>query len=268
MNRHIMKKFSYLTGLFLTNAEHIVWIFLPIVICPLPQTLLRIIIDSELKFDTHVKNICNKANLNLQALSRISTFMPSDKLKTIMKAFILSQFNYCPLVWMFHSRECNNHINRIHERALRIVYSDRTSVNRIHERALRIVYSDRTSTFVKLLNNDGSVTIHHRNIQLLATEIYKFLNGLSPGIMGNIFQLSEHNYTIPPDVSFRSNNINTVHYGQLSLSYLAPRIRKLVPDNIKNNPTIQCFKLKIKRWVPYSCPCRLCKKYIPNIGFI
>ena len=170
--------------------------------------------------------------------------MPSDKLKTIMKAFILSQFNYCPLVWMFHSRECNNRINRI------------------HERALRIAYSYRTSTCVELLNKDDSVIIHPRNIQLMATEIFKFLNGLSPKIMGNIFQLSEHNHTFRSDVSFRSNNINTVHYGQLSLSYLAPRVWKLVPDNIKNSPTIQCFKLKIKRWVPHSCTCRLCKKYI------
>ena len=177
----------------------------------------------------------------------MSSFMPSDKLKTIMKAFILSQFNYCPLVWMFHSRECNN------------------CINRIHERALRIEYSDRTSTLVELLNKDSSVTIHHRKIQLLATEICKFLNGLSPGIMGNIFQLCEHNYTFR---SFRSNNINTVHYGQLSLSYLTPRIWKLVPDNIKNSPTIQCFKLKIKRWVRHGCPYRLCKKYIPNIGFM
>ena len=84
--------------------------------------------------------------------------------------------------------------------------------------------------------------------------------------MGNIFLLSEHNYTFRSDVSFRSNNINTVHYDQLSLPYLAPRIWKLVPDNIKKSPNIQCFKLKIKMWLPRSCPRRLCKKYIPNIG--
>ena len=92
----------------------------------LSQKLLGITIDRELKFDIHVKNLCNKASLKLHALSRISSFMSSKKLKIIMKSFILSQFNYCPLVWMFHSRECNNRINRIHERALRIAYRDRT----------------------------------------------------------------------------------------------------------------------------------------------
>ena len=89
------------------------------------QKLLGITIDGELKFDIHVKNLCRNANLKLHALAHISTFMPMTKLKIIMKAFILSQFNYCPLVWMFHSRESNNHINRIHERALRITYKDK-----------------------------------------------------------------------------------------------------------------------------------------------
>ena len=50
--------------------------------------------------------------------------MSLEKRRTLMKAFIESQFNYCPLTWMFHSRKLNNKINRIHETALRTVYSD------------------------------------------------------------------------------------------------------------------------------------------------
>ena len=79
---------------------------------------------------------------------------------------------------MFHSRECNNRINRI------------------HERAPRIPYKHYTSSFQDLLNNDKSGTIHNKNLQILATEIYKFLNGLSPKIMGKTFQLNEHNYAL------------------------------------------------------------------------
>ena len=70
-----------------------------------------------------------------------------------MRAFGLCQFNYCPLVWMFHSRECNNRLNHV------------------HERALRIAYRDEISSFQELLAKDGSVTIHHKNLQLLATEV-------------------------------------------------------------------------------------------------
>ena len=103
------------------------------------EKLLGITIDSGLKFDVHMKNLCNKASLKLHALSRVSQLMSPDKLKIIMKAFILSQFNYCPLVWMFHSREINNRLNRI------------------HERALRLAYKDHHSSFQNLLRKDGSV---------------------------------------------------------------------------------------------------------------
>ena len=66
---------------------------------------------------------------------------------------------------MFHSRTLNNKINGL------------------HEKALRIVYGDYKSKFDELLEKDGSFSIHHRNIQMLTIEIFKFLNGLSPQIM-------------------------------------------------------------------------------------
>ena len=90
-------------------------------------TLLGILIDSELSFDQHISSICSKASKKLHALGRIASFMSFNKRRTLMKAFIESQFNYCPLIWMFHSRTMNNKINRIHERALRLVYSDHVS---------------------------------------------------------------------------------------------------------------------------------------------
>ena len=72
-----------------------------------------------------------------------------------MQSFILSQFGYCPLVWMLHCRKLNNRINKI------------------HERALRIVYQDNKLSFDALLKLDGSFTIHERNIQTLGIELYR-----------------------------------------------------------------------------------------------
>ena len=105
--------------------------------------------------------------------------MSLEKRRTLMKAFIESQFNYCPLIWMLHSRTLNNKINRI------------------HERALRTVYSDYNSSFNELLDKDGSFTIHQRNVQNLAIEIYKYLHGLSPAILSEVFKFNE---TIPYDL--------------------------------------------------------------------
>ena len=85
------------------------------------ETLLGIFIDSELSFDQHISSICSKASKELRALGHIATE------RTLMKAFIESQFNRCPIIRIFHSRTMNNKINRIQESALRLVYSGHDS---------------------------------------------------------------------------------------------------------------------------------------------
>ena len=95
--------------------------------------------------------------------------MNIQKRRTIMKSFVTSQFSYCPLIWMFRSRRLNNKINSI------------------HERALRTTYQDNASTFQELLNKDNSVSIHRRNLQVLATEMFKIHRGLSPEILREKF---------------------------------------------------------------------------------
>ena len=139
------------------------------------EELLGILIDHKLTFENHLLNIVQKVNQKLHALARISKYMPRKKLRIIMKAFVSSQFAYCPLIWMFHSRQINHKINKL------------------HERALRIVYNDHFSSFEELLSKDKSVTVHQRNLQTLATEMYKILNGLSPDIMQDIFE-TKSNY--------------------------------------------------------------------------
>ena len=82
------------------------------------EKLLVVKFDSNLSFESHVTSLCKKARQKLHALARISHYMDLNKHRNLMKAFITSQFNYCPLVWMFYSR------NRIKERALRLSLSE------------------------------------------------------------------------------------------------------------------------------------------------
>ena len=82
-----------------------------------------------------------------------------------MNAYFMSQSGYCPVVWMNHSRSLNNRINTL------------------HERALRLVYYDFTSSFTELLIKDNSVTIHKKNPQNLAIEMFKVKHNLALGIM-------------------------------------------------------------------------------------
>ena len=86
------------------------------------EELLGTKIDSNLTFYDHIISLCSNANKKLSALSRVSKYMGINKRRMLMKSYIFSQFNYCPLVWMCHSRSLNNKINRMHDRALQIVY--------------------------------------------------------------------------------------------------------------------------------------------------
>ena len=89
--------------------------------------LFGINIDSNLTFETHVESLCKKASHKLNALLRVTWSLNFDQRKLLLNAFIKSHFSYAPVVWIFHSRKLNNRINKIHERALRLVYKDYTS---------------------------------------------------------------------------------------------------------------------------------------------
>ena len=79
------------------------------------EDLLGITFDQSLSFKKHVKALCKKANQKLYALARISLYMNTEKLQRLMRAFVLSHFSYCPLVWMFHDTAMNHRINHSHE---------------------------------------------------------------------------------------------------------------------------------------------------------
>ena len=133
------------------------------------EKLLGVNIDSKLSFEKHLNIIFGKARAKISALGRVAPFMNIEKRKMIMNAFFISQFSYCPLIWMFHNRLINNKINRL------------------HERCLRIVYNDNQSTFEELLEKDNTVSVHQRNLQFLAIELYKVINGISPDLMKEVF---------------------------------------------------------------------------------
>ena len=133
------------------------------------EKLLGIKIDSKLRFDDHIQDSCNKANRKLRALARATPYMNPQKRKVLMNAFFDAQFNYCPLIWMLHSRQNNNKIKHL------------------DERCLCLIHNDKLSSYEELLEKDGSVSIHHKNIQSVAIEMFQIKHGHSPEIISDIF---------------------------------------------------------------------------------
>ena len=164
-----------------------------------------------------------------------------------MNTFIKSQFNYCPLIWMFHSRTINHKINKL------------------HERALRLVYNDEGMTFEELLEKDNSMTIHDRNLCKLATEMYKVKNGLSPLPIQELFSSHVNTYDLRRNKTWDIPCVKTVEHGTETIRYRGPKTWELLPAYIKDSKSLPEFRAKIKLWKP---TCRLCKTYLANVGFI
>ena len=196
-------------------------------------------------FDDHISDICKKAGGKISALAEVTPYMEIAKKSILMNTSFASQFSHCPLVWMCHSR------------------TDKNKINRLHERCLRTVYNDKKSSFNELLKKDGSVSIHMRNTQILATERQKLINNLLPPIMNRVFKRnSDSPYNLSKIVQL------SVYHGTESISYLGPKIWGILPDYYKTIQNWDTFKIKTKKWKPESCPCRFCKVYIDRVGFL
>ena len=152
---------------------------------------------------------------------------------------------------MCHSRENNNKINRL------------------HERYLRIIYNDKRSSFNALLEKDGSVSIHERNIKILATEMFKVSKNLAPPQMHEIFKLKDQpQYNLKYNSLFSRLLVKSVYKGTESLLFLGPKIWDILPDTSKDLPNLNSFKVALKKWRPLNCPCRICKVYVANVVFV
>ena len=187
---------------------------------------------------------------------------------------------------MFHSRKLNNKINRL------------------HERCLRLICSDRISSYEELLDKHNSVPIHQKNLQKLAIEMFKTYTGMTTQIMNEVFPRNHaFNYSIRRHPEFVSRAVNTVHYGSESLRFLGRKIWEVLPVDLgrkiwellpvdlgrkiwevlpvdlgrkiwevlpvdrKNPDFLDSFKSEIKNWRRQECPCKLCKRYIHQVDF-
>ena len=108
---------------------------------------------------------------------------------------------------------------------------------------IRLLYTDDVSNFEELLIKDASYTIHQRNIQSLAIEMFKAKNGIGPQLLKEIFIERDYNGPARRTVAdFAMPNINTVHFGEDSLRFVGYNIWNLIPPENKYVETLDIFK--------------------------
>ena len=203
--------------------------------------LLGIKIDDKISFIPHVNEFCKKSNQKLRALRRVRNFLSDDQTKLLVNSYILSPFNYCPLVWMFCGKGGSNLIDKCHYRALRAI-----------KNSSGVTYED-------LLADCNVESIHARNLKLLTVEVFKSIRHIGPSIMHDIFNTGQSAYILRSGQTL-ALPLYKKYYSVFAVNTFDFRAvstwNKLSP-NIKNLDSLNSFKTALKSVSPI-CTCKGC----------
>ena len=186
--------------------------------------LLGVQIDDQLNFKLHISNICRSAANQLNALIRLKCFLAFAEKKTLINSYFYSNFNYCPLVWMFSSAK------------------SLSKVESLQKRALRFLYDNYDPSYESLLKLAGKSTMNVTRLRSLCIEIFKTLNNISPVFMNEIFELRKTKRAVRNQckLNLEVPIINQVTFGD-KIRYLRPKIWNLLPFHKKSSESLTTF---------------------------
>ena len=204
--------------------------------------LLGVTIDSNLTFNAHIKGICGKVNQKASALSRLRDYISEKKAKLFQNTVVMSNFQYCSLIWLFCSKAANDLINRTTKRALRITYN-----------------SNNEEALDALLQRDGTLTIHKKNLQKLMVEIYKTINHLNPPYMRDLFTKKVVEYDFRIKILCELPPARSQRFGTNSLIFKGSLLWNSLSDDTKTSQSLAIFKQKFRSWDGAHCTCNICR---------
>ena len=179
-------------------------------------------------FNFHIEKICKLVNNKTNALIRIRKFLDDEQARKIVQAYILSQFNYCNLIWMFCSKSANH------------------SIQRAHKRALRVTHQDFSASYPELLLQNGYFDIHQNNLFSLMCEVFKSLNNLNPIFMRDFFEFKQTPYAFRKRRLLKLPTAKGKTYGIYCLQFRASSSWNNLPENVKSSTTLSIFKKHLK----------------------
>ena len=140
-------------------------------------------------------------------------------------------------------------------------------MNKIHKRSLRLLLKNYKGDFQDLLRSSGDISIHQRCINSLLTEVYKYIHGISPEIINEVFSTRGNIYNTRQFNVFETHIHTSNRYRLNSIPFKANQPWNLLPGNLKSSPSLTLFKNEIKLWQGFNCPCNICKSYVTNLGY-
>ncbi len=194
--------------------------------------LLGIVISDKLTFHQHVKTMTSNAALKLNALQRQSKWLDPEVRLDYGRTFVLSSFQYCPLVWYV---SC---------------WTDMLAVEHIQKHMLRIVYEDYDSPYEDLLAKCHMSTNESQRSRTLAIEVYKAVNGMTPNYIQELVEVKEIPYNLRDPTRTIILKSNSTTDGLKSLKHEGNKIWNGLLVDIKTSESLAIFKIKINKWRP------------------
>ena len=193
-------------------------------------TVLGVTIDDNLSFNEHISVCCTKAARQLNALARIAKYLDVRSRRTIYNSFIMSNFNYCPLVWHFCGKTNNQKLEKI------------------QERALRILYDDYTSTYDELIDKAGTNTLLINRLRLMALTVFKSIKSLNPPCLNDIFSKKSVPYRMRDSCIIEQPKRRTTTFGLRSFSFAGAKVWNELPTYLKETTDLNDFKSLLDTW--------------------
>ena len=183
--------------------------------------LLGIHLDDKLNFNLHISNICRSAANQLNALIRLKNYLSFNAKRVLINSYIISNFNYCPLVITVLCPLSSKSLNKIES---------------LQKRALQFLYNDYSISYEGLLEKAGKVKMNVYRLRNLCVEIYKTINKLNPEFMNNIFKVKENKRLVREQykLNLETPEWNQVTFGAKSLKVYGSKVWNSLPSHIKN----------------------------------
>ena len=192
--------------------------------------VLGVILDAQLNFKPYVSQICARASRQLNAFKRVSKFLDVSGRLKVYHSFISANFTYCPVTWIFCGK----------------MNSDK--LEKIQEKALRVVYKDFDSSYEDLLTKADMLSLSTYRLRFLAIEMFKCVNGQNPKYLNDLFTKKSMAYDLRVSDLLIQRKFKTYKFGYRSFTYYGAKLWNSLPADLKQSQSLQIFKSRLYGW--------------------